>query len=285
MKIAFFGAGLMGAGFIKKLRDNGHAVNVWNRDFAKAKALEADGAKAFPDPASAIQGVERIHLSLSDDEAVDSVLEPLASALPASTWIIDHTTTAPTATIERIARWTARGKVFLHAPVFMGPVNAREATGVMLISGDPKLCAEVSPELEKMTGRLVNLGPKPGAAAAYKLFGNMTLIGMQGVIADVARLAVATGIDPVQAFGLFKQFNPGEMLPARAAKIASGPYEPPSFTVAMARKDVRLMIEEAKRHEIALAVMPSVAALYDAAIARGEGGKDTTAAFRFPVEG
>ena len=165
MKIAFFGAGLMGAGFIKKLRDNGHAVNVWNRDFAKAKALEADGAKAFPDPASAIQGVERIHLSLSDDEAADSVLEPLASALPASTWIIDHTTTAPTATIERIARWTARGKVFLHAPVFMGPVNAREATGVMLISGDPKLSAEVSPELEKMTGRLVNLGPKPGAAA------------------------------------------------------------------------------------------------------------------------
>jgi hypothetical protein len=47
---------------------------------------------------------------------------------------------------------------------------------------------------------------------------------------------------------------------------------------------VRLMIEEAERHDIALAVMPSVAALYDAAIARGEGGKDTTAAFRYPLD-
>jgi 3-hydroxyisobutyrate dehydrogenase len=50
----------------------------------------------------------------------------------------------------------------------------------------------------------------------------------------------------------------------------------------MARKDVRLMIDEAARHDVALAVMPSVAALYDAALARG--GRDTSAAFRFPVD-
>jgi 3-hydroxyisobutyrate dehydrogenase-like beta-hydroxyacid dehydrogenase len=43
------------------------------------------------------------------------------------------------------------------------------------------------------------------------------------------------------------------------------------------------MIDEAKRHDVALAVMPSVAALYDQAIARGEGERDTTAAFRFPI--
>jgi 3-hydroxyisobutyrate dehydrogenase-like beta-hydroxyacid dehydrogenase len=51
----------------------------------------------------------------------------------------------------------------------------------------------------------------------------------------------------------------------------------------MARKDVRLMIEEAERHGVGLAVMPLVAALYDQAITRGEGLLDTTAAFRFPA--
>jgi 3-hydroxyisobutyrate dehydrogenase len=51
----------------------------------------------------------------------------------------------------------------------------------------------------------------------------------------------------------------------------------------VARKDVRLMIEEAARHGVDLAVMPAVAALQDAAIARGEGAWDTTAAFRWPV--
>ncbi len=285
MTIAFFGAGLMGAGFIRRMLDNGHQVNVWNRDPAKAKALEADGARAFADAGEAIEGVERIHLSLADDASVDGVLEPLAASIPAATVIIDHTTTAPTPTVERIARWAARGRVFLHAPVFMAPVNTREGTGIVLISGDPSQVAAVMPELERMTGRVIDLGPKPGVAAAYKLFGNLTIIGMMGVVGDVVRLANAVGVAPAEAVRLFKEFNPGQFLSARADKVASGPYEPPSFTVEMARKDVRLMIDEAQRHDVALALMPSVAALYDAAIARGEGGRDTTAAFRYPVEG
>ncbi len=40
MKIAFFGAGLMGAGFVRRMLDKGNEVHVWNRDAAKAKALE-----------------------------------------------------------------------------------------------------------------------------------------------------------------------------------------------------------------------------------------------------
>jgi 3-hydroxyisobutyrate dehydrogenase len=283
MKIAFFGAGLMGAGFVRRMLDNGHQVNVWNRDPAKAKALEADGARAFADAGEAAKGVDRIHLSLSDDASVDSVLEPLAGAIVPATIIIDHTTTAPTPTIERIARWSKRGRVFIHAPVFMTPVNTREGTGYMLVSGNPGEVAAVTPELEKMTGKVVNFGPKPGTAAAFKLFGNLTLIGMMGVISDLVRLANAVGVAPADAVGLFKEFNPGSMLSARAAKVASGPYEPASFTIDMARKDVRLMIEEAERHKVALSVMPGVAGLYDAAIARGEGGMDTSAAFRFPV--
>jgi 3-hydroxyisobutyrate dehydrogenase len=283
MKVAFFGAGLMGAGFVRRMLDNGHQVNVWNRDPAKAKILETDGARAFADAGEAAKGVDRIHLSLSDDGSVDSVLEPLAGGVAASTVIIDHTTTAPTPTIERIARWEKRGRVFIHAPVFMTPVNTREGTGYMLVSGNPGEVAAVTPELEKMTGKVVNFGPKPGTAAAFKLFGNLTLIGMMGVISDLVRLANAVGVAPADAVGLFKEFNPGSMLSARAAKVASGPYEPASFTIDMARKDVRLMIEEAERHKVALSVMPGVAGLYDAAIARGEGGMDTSAAFRFPV--
>jgi 3-hydroxyisobutyrate dehydrogenase-like beta-hydroxyacid dehydrogenase len=50
----------------------------------------------------------------------------------------------------------------------------------------------------------------------------------------------------------------------------------------MARKDVRLMIEEAQRHGVELAVMPAVLDLFDAAIARGEGAMDSSAAMRFP---
>ena len=63
------------------------------------------------------------------------MLEPLAAAVPAGTWIIDDTTTAVRPTAERAARWAARGHRFVHAPVFMAPSNCGEGTGLMLVSG------------------------------------------------------------------------------------------------------------------------------------------------------
>ena len=283
MKLAFFGTGLMGSGFVRRLRANGHEVNVWNRSAAKARALEADGARAFDDPAAAIAGVERIHLSLADDASVDAVLEPVAAVIPPSTWIVDHTTTAVTPTAERVARWNARGRVFVHAPVFMGPPNALEGSGLMLVSGEKSRHDALLPALQKMTGNVLYLGEAPERAAAFKLFGNMTLIGIMGVLGDVNRLAHALGIPTAEAFSLFQHFNPGQMLPARAARIESGDVNAPSFEVVMARKDVRLMIEEAHRGGIELFVMPGVAAMFDAAITRGEGALDATAAARMPI--
>lgn len=282
MKIAFFGTGLMGAGFVRRLLQNGHEVNVWNRSAAKARALEAEGARAFDDAAAALAGVERLHLSLADDASVDAVLEPVVPALAQGCWIVDHTTTAPTPTAQRAVRWRSRGRTFVHAPVFMGPANAQEGTGLMLVSGDAAHHDALLPALQKMTGKVVYLGEAPERAAAFKLFGNLALIGIMGVLGDVNRLAHACGISTAEAFSLFEHFNPGATLPARAARIESGDVTRPTFEAAMARKDVRLMIEEAGRGGMDLIVMPGVAAMFDAAIARGQGALDAAVAARVP---
>src|SRR5580704_1539147 len=108
MKIAFFGTGLMGTGFVRHLLANGHQVTVWNRTAARAHAARDAGATLADTPQAAIEGAEHIHLSLSDDASVDAVLEPLAESIPAATWIVDHTTTAPTPTAARGAKWLGR---------------------------------------------------------------------------------------------------------------------------------------------------------------------------------
>jgi len=104
--IAFLGTGLMGTGFIQRARANGLTVRAWNRSAAKAQALAGNdaGVTACATVAEAVRGAERIHLSLSDDASVDAVLEPLAGALPAGAWVVDHTTTAVRPTAERVAR-------------------------------------------------------------------------------------------------------------------------------------------------------------------------------------
>ena len=283
--IAFLGTGLMGTGFIQRARANGLTVRAWNRSAAKAQALAANdaaGVTVCASVAQAVRGAERIHLSLADDASVDAVLEPLAGALPAGAWVVDHTTTVVRPTAERVARWSARGVRYVHAPVFMAPANCAEGTGWMLISGDPARHQALQPALQLMTGSLVYLGPQPERAAAFKLFGNLTLLGILGVLGDVGRLAAAVGIDMKDAFSLFEHFNPGQTLPQRAKRISSGQYTPPSFEMSMARKDLRLMEEEAARGGQTLAMVPALAKLLDEGIARGEGQLDVAAGVRVP---
>jgi 3-hydroxyisobutyrate dehydrogenase len=271
--IAWLGTGLLGANFTRKLLERGETVHVWNRTPEKARALEADGAKAFATAEEAVRGASEIHVTLSDDAAVDSVLDPLADVILPTAFIFDHTTTAPTPTGERIDRWKSRGRTFVHAPVFMGPKNARDATGLMLLSGDPAIRERVKPRLAPMTGKIVELGDDPTRAAAFKLFGNMMLLIITGGLADVYKFGRSLGIDPKDAFQLFSEFNPGNAIQGRGKLMAEGDFTP-SFELTMARKDLRLMIDEAARHGEKLDVVPCVASLMDRYIAAGFGSDD-----------
>ncbi len=274
--IAFFGMGLLGSNFVRALRRRGTDVNVWNRNPARAKALEADGARAFDAPDAAARGAERVHVTLSDDAAVDDVLERARPGLSPGVVIVDHTTTSPAGTAARARRWAERGVAFQHAPVFMGPPNALEGTGIMLASGDRARFDALSPELSKMTGKLVYLGVAPERAAGFKLLGNLFLMSMTAGIADLLSLGQALGIAPADAAGLFDVFNPGASMEPRIKRILAGEHGQPSWELAMARKDARLMIEAATEGERKLAILPAIAAEMDRWIAKGHAHDDWT---------
>ena len=274
--VAFLGIGLLGAGFVRALRRRGVAVRVWNRTAKKAQALVADGALAFDDPAEAVRGASRVHLALSDDAAVDDVLDRARAGLAPGVTIVDHTTTSAAGARARVARWSERGCSFVHAPVFMGPKNALDATGFMLVSGDPALVDRLTPELALMTGKVLPFGPEPDRAATFKLLGNLWLLFMVAGVADLFTLARALSVTPAEAAALFDAFNPGPSLPGRAKKMAAGEFSPPSWELAMARKDARLMIEACRTAGEQLAALPAIAALMDRHLAVGEGSDDWT---------
>lgn len=133
---SFLGMGLLGSNFVKAMLKKGETVQVWNRTTAKAKALEPLGAKAFENASEAVQNADVIHITLKDDATVDEVLQNASKGFKSGAIIIDHTTTSAKGAIERTKTWKDRGFTYLHAPVFMGPQNALESTGYMLVSGD-----------------------------------------------------------------------------------------------------------------------------------------------------
>lgn len=274
--ITILGAGLLGSGFARALRRQGHDVRVWNRTPAKAQALVTDGVSVAADPAEAVRGAERVHVVVSDDAAVDSVLAAAAPGLASGALVFDHSTTSPAGALGRTTRWRERGITFVHAPVFMGPQNALESTGMMLISGDRDVVARVSPLLAPMTGKLVDVGPRVDRAAAFKLLGNLMLMAFTAGFTDFLALAKALDVSPAEAGTLFEHFNPGPSLPARYRRMTEAAYDQPSWELAMARKDARLMQEEAARANLPLVMVPALAQLMDAMIARGHGHADWT---------
>lgn len=272
--IAFLGMGLLGGNFVRALRSRGEEVRVWNRTATKANELTAVGAVVAASPADAVRGAERVHIVVSDDDAVNDVLG--RAGLEKGAIVVDHTTTTPTGTAERAARFAAAGIVYLHAPVFMGPKNALESTGIMLASGDRATFDLLAPALSKMTGTLSYVGPQPERAAGLKLLGNLFLVSMIGGLVDMFALAKAMNIPAGEALGLFDIFNPGASLPGRAKALLRADFAKPSWELVMARKDARLMMEEAARGEVPLVLIPALAAVMDRFIADGHGQEDWT---------
>jgi 3-hydroxyisobutyrate dehydrogenase len=267
--IAVLGTGLLGSGFARALIAKGEIVHVWNRTPERARALEAHGAKPFADAADAVRGASRVHVVVSDDAAVDGVL---AAAKP-SGLVIDHTTTSTAGARARTARTDI---TYVHAPVFMGPQNALESTGLMMVSGERARVDRVKPLLAAMTGKLIDFGARVDAAAAFKLMGNTFLMGFTAAIGDLIGLGKALGVTPAEAISLFDHFNPGSSTMARAKRMASGDYSAPSWELAMARKDARLVQDEVANAHVALALVPAIAQRMDQMIARGHGHDDWT---------
>jgi 3-hydroxyisobutyrate dehydrogenase len=272
---AFLGMGLLGANFVRAMRKRGEDVQIWNRTASKAEALKETGAKPFATPAEAVKGAKLVHICVSDDAVVDSILEQASANFEPDVIIIDHTTTTATGTTKRAAYWKSKGITFIHAPVFMGPVSALEGTGIMLISGDQRVIGQIEPELKKMTGELMNLGEDVSKAAAYKLLGNHLFLAISAGLTDTFTLGKALNFSREEVADLIEHIGAAPMK-ARVGRLLMGNYDDPTWELAMARKDARLMTEEAVQAQHELMVMPALGEVMDKLIAEGHGSKDWT---------
>jgi len=274
--ITFIGTGLLGSNFVKAMLKKGQEVHVWNRTIAKARELEPFGAKVFDAVSEAVKGAERIHLTLSDDHAVDEILDQARPGFVPGLIIIDHTTTSTQGAVKRTEHWKKLGYTYLHAPVFMGPQNALESTGYMLVSGDQDVIKRQEGVLSEMTGKLLNFGEETNRAAGIKLLGNSFLLFLTAGLSDTLALAQAMNIPTSDLVSLFGHWNPGALVPARLKRILEADFDNPSWELQMSRKDTRLMMEEAGAAKKHLAILPAIAAEMDKWIAKGYGHSDWT---------
>lgn len=272
-KIAFLGTGLLGGAFAEAAAKRGDTVTVWNRSADKAQALARFGIAVADSPAAAVHGAARVHLVLKDDAVVNEVIAAASAGFAADAVLVDHSTTLPALTVERAERLARAGVKYLHCPVFMTPLAARNAKGSMLVSGPRTVFDSVAADLAAMTGRLEYQGERSDLAAAKKLFGNALILSLSAAMADMLTLAQATGVDGQDAIDVAALFDLNGIAAMRGGSMAQGRFAP-SFELAMARKDLGLMLQLAGARP--LAVLPGMAARMDNLIAAGHGADDFT---------
>ncbi|ODT03786.1 MAG: hypothetical protein ABS52_07610 [Gemmatimonadetes bacterium SCN 70-22] len=265
--VALMGTGLLGTGFAEGILARGNVkLTVWNRTREKAEPLAAKGAIVADSPDDAVKGATRVHLVLLDDASVDATIEAMRDGLSAESIVVDHTTNRPALVAARCERLEHEGVRYLHAPVFMSPMAARNIGGHMLVAGPEGRFNLVREALARMTKDLWYVGERPDLAACYKLFGNLMILAMSATMADIFHMADALEVDRNEAWALFSRFKPEGTFTTRSKKILEEDYEA-LFELQVARKDARLMLESAGDEP--MPVIAAIAARMDQLIAAG----------------
>ena len=194
--IAFLGTGLMGGPMAARLAQAGFPVRAWNRSFAKAEALRAQGAEPREQLADAVAGARLVISMLEAGPIVRAVMEAALPALaPGCLWI-DMSSTRQDEALACHAALAARGCRFLDAPVSGGVGGAQGGQLAIMAGGAQDDFDEAAPVLRAMgTPRLV--GPA-GSGQVAKLCNQLIVGATLNVVAEALLLAQAAGADPVQ---------------------------------------------------------------------------------------
>ncbi len=278
MEIAVLGTGVMGLPMARNIAQSGQAVRAWNRSREKAEPLAEHGVTVADDPAGAVEGADVVVTMLADGAATAEVARAFLPALDADAvwWQCGTVGLAATEELAGLAR--EHGVAFVDGPVSGTRKPAEDGTLVILASGPAAAKERCAPLFEATGAKVVDAGEQAGDAMRLKLLLNHWLGTLTAALGDTVALARALDVEPqrfLDAIGGgpldsgFAQMKGGLMV--------SGAFDPPSFALRHAAKDLRLALDAAREAGLELAVAPAALERYDAADERGHGGEDLAA--------
>ncbi len=192
--LAFLGVGLMGKPMAARLARTGHPLHAWNRTFAKAEALRADGARPCAGLDEALDGAAIVISMLQDGPTVGHVLDDALPHLAPGTLWIDMSSTRQDEALGLAARLAAHGCRFVDAPVSGGVVGAEQGTLAIMAGGSAQDVADADPVL-RVLGTPTRVG-EAGSGQVAKLCNQLIVGATLNVVAEALLLAQGAGADP-----------------------------------------------------------------------------------------
>lgn len=243
MRVAILGTGKMGGAIARRLESQGHQLTLWNRTRERAESLGVGRVAATP--AEAAEGAEVVISILTDAGAVRAAYLGDAGATRAAKRqvFVEMSTAGPDVIVELQPVIEQAGAGFVDCPV-LGSIAAMETgKGLLFAAGDDTALDAARPVLEAL-GEIRRI-KDPASAAKLKLIANTILTGLSALAAEVLAAGAAAGVDTEDVFWVLTRFAP--FLAARQSGYVEHRYEPVTFALRDAVKDLRLASDVFKR--------------------------------------
>jgi len=280
-KVAWIGLGVMGypmAGHLRK--KGGHDLTVYNRSPAKADAwVKEHGGKTAPTPAEAAKDQDFVFCCVGNDSDVrDVTLGPKGAfqAVRKGAVFIDNTTASANIARELFRAAKDRGFDFLDAPVSGGQAGAQNGVLTVMVGGDQAPFAKAKPVLDNYA-RMVTLIGSSGSGQLTKMVNQaIVAVTVQGVSEGLA-FAQKAGLDiPKVMETISKGAAQSWQMDNRWKTMNEGKFDF-GFAVDWMRKDLSIIMEEAKRNGAKMDVAALIDTYYAEVQRMGGGRWDTSA--------
>ena len=281
MNITFIGLGVMGYPLAGHLARAGHAVTVYNRTAARAAAWVAEhSGRAAATPALAAAGADVVLTCVGNDDDLRAVaLGPdgaLGTMRPGALFV-DHTTVS--AAIARELAGYRGDLLVLDAPVSGGQAGAVGGTLTVMCGGSPASFAAAGPVMAAYARKTALMGPA-GSGQLTKMVNQIAIAGVLEGLAEAVHFALAAGLDAASVFDVIgKGAAQSWQMDNRAATMARGEFDF-GFAIDWMRKDLGLVLAEARRLGLSLPGTALVDQFYAEVQASGGARQDTSALIR-----
>ncbi len=278
-RAAFIGLGVMGLPMAGHLARAGHAVTVYNRSAAKAQAWVAEFGGALADtPAQAAREADVVFVCVGNDDDLRSVLLGETGAfagMKPGAILVDHTTASAEVAREMHAVARSRGLHFVDAPVSGGQAGAVNGQLTVMCGGDAEPFEAMKPVALAFSRAVTRVG-EPGAGQLAKMVNQICIAGLVQGLAEAIAFGGRAGLDMKQVLEVIgKGAAQSWQLDNRGKTMVDDQFNF-GFAVDWMRKDLGLVLDEARRNGAKLPVTALVDQFYADVQGLGGGRWDTS---------
>jgi 3-hydroxyisobutyrate dehydrogenase-like beta-hydroxyacid dehydrogenase len=282
-RVAFIGLGVMGYPMAGHLALAGHSVTVYNRNAAKSQAwcqeyAATTGPRSAATPREAAQGADMVFCCVGNDNDLRSVIlgpDGALAGMKSGAVLVDHTTASADVARELHALAAKQGVAFIDAPVSGGQAGAQNGLLTVMCGGEAAVFERVKPVAMAFSRAFTLMGAS-GAGQLTKMVNQICIAGLVQGLSEAIAFGAKAGLDMNLVLDVVgKGAAQSWQMDNRGKTMVADKFDF-GFAVDWMRKDLGLVLDEAKRNGARLPVTALVDQFYADVQHMGGGRWDTS---------